>query len=175
MVMTMAGPSYGADRYGLEITGVPEHAQPVLAQRLHTALHYGAVHSVVTQPATTQWFWEPEPEELHIRVVFTRYYSGRKKKVLLPLVSARYSYEMEAVGMTAVYSPEGDSLFFRAPFKFEFEQPVSYQVIGINADLPAAQMSATTQHRLEAAAMDSLSAVIVRLIESGTRSPHGAP
>lgn len=158
---------------GLEVWGVPEGVSPILAERLHTALLYAATEPVVTGPATRQWFWQPVPDERHIRVVFTHYYSGQKQKILLPLVSARYSYLLNAEGTAAVYSPSGDSLLFRAPFRFRFERPVSYQVVGVHADLPSAQMSGPTQYLLEGQALDSLTAELVQLLENGNPSSGG--
>lgn len=161
------GMAWAGNPIGLEVWGVPEGTAPVVAGRLHTALLYAATEPVVTGPALRQWFWQPVPDERHIRVVFTHYYSGERQKIVLPIVSARYSYLMTARGTAAVYSPGGDSLLFRAPFDFRFEQPVSYQVVGINSDLPSAKMSARSQHLLEGQALDSLTNVVVRLLESG--------
>jgi hypothetical protein len=160
---------------GLEVWGVPQGTAPVLAERLHTALLYASTEPVTTGPATRQWFWQPVPDDRHIRVVFTHYYSGEKHKVVLPMVSARYSYQLTAEGTAAVYSPEGDSLVFRSPFRFRFERPVSYQVVGENSDLPSAKMSAKTQYLLECEALDSLTGVLVRLLEAGGPSTRSQP
>jgi hypothetical protein len=158
---------------GLEIRGVPDGIAPGLAQRLHTALLYASATPVVTGPAVRDWFWQEQAQERQIRVVFTRYYSGQQQKVVLPMVSARYSYVLQAEGTSAVYSPAGDSLLFRAPFSFRFERPVSYQVVGVKSELPSAQMSARTHYLMETEALDSLTSHLVLLLESGAPSHPG--
>lgn len=146
----------GEPRAYLTISGAPPGQYPALYDVLSADLARNASGPVHIVPWDGVWFWNHEPAGLHLQVDFSYYYGGREKRTLLTGIAARYAYRMDASGQVTVTYTDGDSLPVRAPFEFIWQEPVHYQLLGIDPHNPAVQITAPDAVKHEHAALQAL-------------------
>jgi hypothetical protein len=155
---------------GLVVDGLPEGLAPEIQTRLGSELSTSTTEPMVVISPSSAWFWAKPDADYFIRVEFRHYFLGRHQKMLIPLLAARYAIRMDASGVVVLRRSSDDSLLASIPFRFQWERPIHYQMLGITPDAASTQADATSYYLMQQRALDALTRKLAEKIRHAHRA-----